>query len=441
MSGPLSRTMMAMALLVGTVGATGCEDQHQGLIDTEERADMNPLDPGNPEPEPGGPTDMGADWQADGGDDDDPPEWHPGDGDGGAEIDGDGALPDAAAPAPPPDAGSDDLDDFMWPDGGFEEEPGPDAGFGQPDLERPPAQGEVDPSQLPVPRCGSFGPARALWAGPGEATTFLHAGPGVLFDEPALAGCRPSRLRNQTEERLFQEMFFEYRWERLTSWLWWLHTLDGRGYQLPGRVIYGGDGHVVWAAYACVGSVEPEIYAFHYRGDQLLGVDLDRPADCTPMAAGDSSSVRYTYGEHARWPESRVRIDADGTTHEVELDYVLDPDNGDRLVAIQEYDPRGPLLLERRFTYDAAGQLVEEMRSPVGARGTRTRYTYDDQGRLRSRTRGDDVLEVDYDAAGDIEAVRATNHDFAVSELRYPEHYELAPINMDAEPHPDVVWR
>lgn len=443
MTGSPSPTMIAMSLLLGglgVMGVTGCEDAHQGLVLSEDPGDMNTVNPDDPELEPGAGTDMGAEWSVDAAPVDAAAPDPRGPDSGGDELDGDAALPETPPPqpdmAPPPDMG-----EYRWPDMRLDDDLGM-GGESVNDFEEPPEQGDVDPSELPVPQCGTYGPAQALWDGPAAAATFLHGGPGVLFDEPALAGCQPQRLRNESDERLWQEMFFDYGWDRVVNWLWWLHTLDGWGYPLAGHAIYGGDGRIIWASYACVGSVEPEVYSFHYRGDQLLDVGLARPADCQPMAAGGSVSLRYVYGEHPRWPEVRIEIAADGSERSIELDYVREAEGERRLVAIQEYDPRGPLLLERRFTYDAAGRVIQEVRTPANGRSTRTRYAYDDADRLVERVRGDDILQIDYDAAGDIERVQATNPAFVVRDLRFPERSLLEPAGMDLEPHPDLVdWR
>jgi len=432
--------MMVAVLLLG--GAAGCDDGHRGLIDSTETADMGPLDPGDPEPQ--GPSDKGADWQVDAADDaPDAGSWRPGDPDDGAEIFEDAAVPDAS---PVIDASpEDEIGDYRLPDDPVIDGDSGAGGTGVYDREpAPPEQGEIDPTALRMPRCGTFGPAEQLDAGPSRTTTYLHAGPGVLFGEPALSGCQPSRLRNQNDGRLLQEMFFEYRWQRVVGWLWRIYTLDGQGYRLPGRVVYGGAGRVIWASYACVGSIEPEVYTFRYRDDQLLEVDLHRPEDCQSMAAGIGQSVQYRYGDHRRWPEARLVELADGHMDEVQFEYELDPGlREQRVVAIREYGPLEDLLLERRFVYDADGRVIEETRRPFdGGRVDRIRYTYDAEGRLVERTSTDDALQIGYDAAGDIEFVHATNPSYVVRELRFPERSLLEPVGMDAEPVPaDDGWR
>lgn len=422
---------------VFTMLSLGCDDGAQGLIDSVEPDGMGPL---NPDDSDDPTSDMGADWQADGDVGPDSPPGDDRDADGDALDEDDGGENEDDD-----DQGDMGLPDMMLPDYQLPDDVVVgDLGVGrpgEPDEEGEPVQGEVDPTALPVPRCGTFGPADVLREGPGISTSFLHASPGVLFDEPALAGCHPDRLRDESEGRVLQEMFFHYAWDRLVGWLWQINTLDGLGYRLTGRLVHGGDARVIWAAYSCVGAVDPEVYEFRYRGDQLIEVELDRPEGCHALAAGDPTSVRYTYGRHPRWPISRQAVHADGRIDEALLRYTTD--DAGRVVAIEEHDALGLPLLERHFEYDADGRVVEETRSRPGEPLMHTRYSYDAEGRLVRRLVGeDDMLEIGYDAEGGIEYVLASNPEYVVRELRFPARGLLEPIGMDAEPVPaDDGWR
>ncbi len=432
-------TRQTLILGVFLILSPGCDDGAGGLIDSVEPDGMGPLDPDDPE---NSATDMGADWQPDGDVGPETPPQQPGRDADGDELGEDGGDEDDPDDPDDADMGLPDmqLPDYRLPDALVSGDLGI-GGEGTPDEELEPEQGEVDPTALPVPRCGTFGPAEALREGPGTATTFLHASPGVLFDEPALAGCHPDRLRDESEGRVLQEMFFDYRWDRLVGWLWQINTLDGLGYRLTGRLVHGGDARVVWASYDCVGSVDPEIYRFSYRGEQLIEVELERPDGCHALAAGDPTSVRYTYGRHPRWPIGRQSMHADGTAENAMLSYTAD-DEG-RVLAIEEFDLLGQPLLERRFEYDAAGRMVEETRHRPHEDPLVTRYRYDDEGRLVRRMIGEaHTLEIGYDDAGGIEYVLASNPEFVVRELRFPAHGLLEPIGMDVDPVPaDDGWR
>lgn len=430
----LTRIALITALVLG--GLAGCEDAQRSIIGSDDWADSGPIDPGDDDdPDPS--TDMGAEWGTDMAPRDDTPIPDVGAGadrgpdpDEGVDPDR-GADPDSAPPAEP---------DFRLPDE-FEE---PDArvpGEGTIDDERLPEQGEIDPTALTIPRCGTFGPAEALARGPAVAMTLLHGSPGVLFDEPALAGCFPERLRGDEGERVFQEKFFDYNWQRLTGWLWRFYSLDGFGHRLTGRTVYTGDGYVSWASYACVGSVDPEVYSFLYRGAQLVELNLERPADCDEMAAGPGHSIAWRYAD----PEDRLPIGRsvtlpDGRLDEVALRYELGDDG--RVEGIREVDSDGRLSLHRRFEYDRAGRVLAEVQSRGDAIEMQIRYVYDPEGRLIERTSSTDSLQIGYDADGGLEFVRASNRALVVDMLGFPERSTFSPVPMDIDPVPDDEgWR
>lgn len=428
-STPMRLTLFAM--LGAALLAAGCDDAHE-VIDSRGGADEGFVDPDDDPENPNRGTDMGPDWEVDagsgggmdgGGSDDD---WSDGD-----EIDGDAEPPVASGDMGPGHAG----DDYAVPDGFLSGE------LGLPPDDEPEdagsETGEVDPTGLRPPACGMFGPAEAVAFGPTLVATWLHGSPGVLFDEPALAGCSPARLWGGDPQRLWQEMTFGYRWGRVIDWRWRIHTLDGAGFLIPGEATYDGMGHIATATYGCVGALTPETHSFSYgpRG-RLVRVAVDRPAGCQPMAAADSHSVRYRYDDDFDpWlPVARSVTLADGRMAEVELAYTRD-DEG-RVIEIREWPAPGEVGEVRRFTYDDAGRVTAVTVRPSGLAADReqtTEYTYDERGRLLTRTSAEGQLEVGYDADGDIEFVNATNRP-VVRNLRFPERSRLEHIGMDEDP-------
>lgn len=417
------------AILGAALCAAGCDDAHE-VIDSRGGIDEGLIDPDDDPDNPRPGTDMGPDWGADadpeggmdaGGSDDD--DWSD-----GQEIDEDADPPLATGDMGPGHAD----DDYAVPDGFL----AGDLGLPPDDEPDGPGDetGELDPTALWPPLCGMFGPADAVAFGPTLAATWLHGSPGVLFDEPAFAGCSPTRLWGGDPQRLWQEMTFDYRWDRVVGWRWRIHTLDGAGFHIAGTETFDGIGRIARATYDCVGALEPETHTFFYGPqDRLLQVVVDRPEGCEPMAAAENRSVRYRYGEDPWLPVARSVTLADGRMAEVELAYARD--EAGRVIEIREWPAPDEVGEVRRFTYDDAGRITEVAVRPSGLVGREqvTRYTYDDLGRLVTRESNEAMLEVGYDAAGDIEFVNATNRP-VVRNLRFPERSRLEQISMDADP-------
>lgn len=422
-----------IAMLAVMLCAPGCDDAHEA-IGSQGAADEGPVSP-DPEPEPRSGTDMGADWDVDAASDEDvDPAFDervdPGD---GQDIDIDAAV----AEPPVVDQGVEAEDDWAVPDsflGGGEWHLPEDR---EPD-DTDPDTVELDPTAPELPRCGAFGPAEAVAAGPTLTASWLHGSPGVLFDEPALAGCRPARLWGGDPQRLWQEMTFEYIWGRVRHWAWRIHTLDGAGFDLHGEARYDGLGRVATATYDCVGAAAPEVYTFIYGPrERLLHVDVQRPAGCESMAAA-IHEVRYRYGDDPKLPVARSVTLPGGRMAEIALAYERDAEG--RVIAIREWTAAGDEGDRRTFEYDDAGRIVREVRSTVDDIGQRVdaevEYTYDDEGRLVRRRMAEHLLEIGYDAAGDIEFVHATNPGL-VQRLRFPDRSRLDHIGVDDDPVAD----
>lgn len=125
------------------------------------------------------------------------------------------------------------------------------------------------------------------------------------------------------------------------------------------------------------------------------------PGSCTSRSGQDVTRFDYVDGRLRR-SEWRTSPDA-APMHVTEYRW-----DGPRLSAVERRSPSA-VLFTQRFTYDDAGRLVEVVKESMGA-STRERWEYGPDGRLATRTTGDEVERFFYegDALARVEAPYGT---------------------------------